>query len=708
MKLFAQTIKYAMSILLVVGVVLVFRTSTSEASSPYFRANQDNVPVYENKTGSLVQVGSLTKGQSFKITKDYGANWWQIQFGNLNGYVYKGAVEPVNTADYSNANTKYKNSTTTITALQDVSVYDNSSGSLVQFAAINKNVTFPILFKNGNWYAIDLDGRIGYVYNTGVKANVPQTSTPPVTNVNYIKALENAPIYDNRTGSLIQVGTLTKGQTLKITKDYGANWWQIQFGSFSGYILKSAVEPVSAPDYKNANTKYKNSATTVTALQNVPVYDNSSGSLVQFATLYKNVTFPILFKSGNWYAIDLDGRIGYVYYTGVKANVPQTSTPSAPVSGKIYIQAIIDAPIYDNRRGNLDEFATLKKGQALQVTKDYGTNWWQVKWGNTYGYIRKSSVNTIKTQTFKNVNSSYKTTTKHIVPTQNNVPVYDNTSGKLVQFASLKANHRYPIISTDGNWYLLDIGGRYGYVYKTGATVSKGIPVLMYHHILDESELGSYKGVSTTITTEQFQREMDYLSKAGFETITTDTLLKYIQGKINLPGNVVAITFDDGLLSTRENAYPIMKKYGIKATQYLITARNYGPTQVFRPTGSLQFFSQEDKVKMSDVWDYQSHTFNFHNLINGKSFVVLKSYAELKEDLQKNKKDLPNSTSFAYPFGQYNATTIRVLKELKYTNAMTTKEGYANIGDDPYQIKRFGIYQRTSFDEFKNIVHGRK
>lgn len=98
---------------------------------------------------------------------------------------------------------------------------------------------------------------------------------------------------------------------------------------------------------------------------------------------------------------------------------------------------------------------------------------------------------------------------------------------------------------------------------------------------------------------------MAYLSQQGFETITTDTLLKYIQGKITLPANAVAITFDDGLLSTRENAYPTLKQYGFKVTQYLITYRNNGPTQTFRPIGSLQFSSQEDKAKMSDVWDYQ-------------------------------------------------------------------------------------------------------
>lgn len=529
-----------------------------------------------------------------------------------------------------------------------------------------------------------------------------QSSTTDAASLYFRTTQDHVLVYDNRDGKLVQVGSLTQGQTFKITKDYGINWWQIQFGNMNGYVYKGAVETVNGPDYSNANMKYKNTTTTITALQDVSVYDNSSGSLVEFSIIKQNVTFPILLKTGNWYAIDVDGRIGYVYNTSVKETVSQSG------SGKIYIKALIDAPIYDNRRGYQDEFAQLKKGQELEVTKDYGTNWWQVKWGNAYGYISKSAVQRVSTKTFKNVNSSYKTTTKHIVPTTNGVPVMDNTSGSLVTYATLKENHRYPIIGTTGNWYLLDIGGRYGYVHNSKASYTNGIPVLMYHHILDAAELGRFEGISTTITTEQFQQEMTYLAQQRFETISTNDLLKYVQGKITLPAKAVLITFDDGLLSTRENAYPIMKQYGFKAIQYLITYRNNGPTQLFNPSGVLQFFSQEDIASMSDVWDYQSHTYNFHNLTNGKSDVVLKSYQEVKADLQRNKLDLPNSTSFAYPFGQYNQTTINLLKELKYTNAMTTIPGYANIGDDPFQIKRFGIYQNTSFNGFKTIVHGEK
>ncbi|TXK89876.1 mannosyl-glycoprotein endo-beta-N-acetylglucosamidase, partial [Parageobacillus sp. SY1] len=47
------------------------------ASTKYFQVVDDQVAVYDNSTGKLVQVGTLEKGQEFPRIKDYG-NWHQI------------------------------------------------------------------------------------------------------------------------------------------------------------------------------------------------------------------------------------------------------------------------------------------------------------------------------------------------------------------------------------------------------------------------------------------------------------------------------------------------------------------------------------------------------------------------------------------------------------------------------------------------------
>lgn len=111
-------------------------SSQFTASTKYFRVTDEQVSIYDNSTGKLVQVGTLEKGQEFPRIKDYG-NWHQIQFGTKYGYVWKGATVP------SNGNSPMKTGSNAgesmgFTATIDLPVYDNSTGSLIHIATIKK------------------------------------------------------------------------------------------------------------------------------------------------------------------------------------------------------------------------------------------------------------------------------------------------------------------------------------------------------------------------------------------------------------------------------------------------------------------------------------------------------------------------------------------------------------------------------------------
>lgn len=89
----------------------------------------------------------------------------------------------------------------------------------------------------------------------------------------------------------------------------------------------------------------------------------------------------------------------------------------------------------------------------------------------------------------------------------------------------------------------------------------KSLPVIVYHHV---NNLGE------DITEEQFEAQMKYLAEQGYRTIF---LKEWVEGKINPDGKTVAITFDDGYLDNWVYAYPILKKYGVKATIFVPTVR---------------------------------------------------------------------------------------------------------------------------------------
>src|SRR5690606_9983112 len=97
----------------------------------FFRADA-TLPIYDNRTGKLVKVGEVKKGQEYPRVSDYG-NWHRIQFGNIYGYVHKSQTSATSGSSIKNVNKKFKNESRTITALQNATVYDNTSGKLVPF-----------------------------------------------------------------------------------------------------------------------------------------------------------------------------------------------------------------------------------------------------------------------------------------------------------------------------------------------------------------------------------------------------------------------------------------------------------------------------------------------------------------------------------------------------------------------------------------------
>lgn len=363
-----------------------------------------------------------------------------------------------------------------------------------------------------------------------------------------------------------------------------------------------------------------------------------------------------------------------------------------------------DIPIYNNYGGQLLEMGKMLKGEPMRAQSISDKAYWRVKFGNAYGLVKKNDVqvaNGIKVPAPNQQANSNKA-----VLIEKDIDVYDNSSGGLKKFAILKAGYRYPILSDFGNWWKVDVGGRIGFVSKTATAIDNGIPVLMYHHILTAQEKANspFANSSTTMSTKEFNEQMDYLKQFGYTTISTSDLEKYLNHQINLPAKAVVITLDDGNISSRIYAYPKLKAHGFVADQFIITSRIPKTPATFDHK-SLHFLSQQEMDQMTDVYNYYGHTHALHNLTNNnQSHLVVKSKAEIKKDLQLNRQILKDTTYLAYPFGQYNQTTIQLLKESGFTLAYTIKNGKATLGINKMEIPRVGIEPNVSIKEFAKKV----
>ena len=281
------------------------------AKDRFFEVTEDKVSIYDNSTGSLQVVGYLNKGQEFPRVADYGADWHQIKYRNGYGYIWKPATKPSNGSTIHNLNPNLKASDISIKATDRLSVYDNSSGSLVPFAALHKNTVYPVLADYGDWYQIDVSGRIGYVYK-------PATLRVFKASDRYFIPREDVMVYDNSNGALVPVGKLKFNEAYPRVSDWG-DWHQIKFGDKYGYVWKDSTNPLGPGWLNNENKNLKNNPDlTYRTVDNVTVYDNTSGSLVPFGTINESTVSQAINIMGDWLQIDFAGRVGYIIKSAVQ------------------------------------------------------------------------------------------------------------------------------------------------------------------------------------------------------------------------------------------------------------------------------------------------------------------------------------------------------------------------------------------------------
>ena len=213
-----------------------------------------------------------------------------------------------------------------------------------------------------------------------------------------------------------------------------------------------------------------------------------------------------------------------------------------------------------------------------------------------------------------------------------------------------------------------------------------GLPVLMYHFFYDKNEREPQDG--NWIEINDFEQQIKYLSENDYYFPTWEEVENYIDGKTELPEKSVVITVDDGDPSFFEFGVPIIQKYNVKATSFVV-AYWYGDV------------AQNKENNIS----YQSHSYDMHKGgSNGKGVMLSWSYEKMVEDLKTSQEVLGGANIFCYPFGQYNELDKKALKDTGFKLAFTTQGGRVKKGASKYELPRVRISGNTSLEAFKKKV----
>ncbi len=204
----------------------------------------------------------------------------------------------------------------------------------------------------------------------------------------------------------------------------------------------------------------------------------------------------------------------------------------------------------------------------------------------------------------------------------------------------------------------------------------KKILVLNYHKV--DSSFNSL-----AIPQELFEQQMEYLTQQGYHTISPDELYQGLTGETELPPNPVLITFDDGYVDNYTNAFPILKKYHMKATIFVVP----GFTNVNK--GYLTWDQMQEMEQ--DGITIESHTLH-HKALEGLTDDQI--IAELRNSKEHLEGRLGHPVEYlAYPTGTYNLHIANLAKEVGYRAAFTVKYGNVDQGSNVYALERVPIFR---------------
>lgn len=222
------------------------------------------------------------------------------------------------------------------------------------------------------------------------------------------------------------------------------------------------------------------------------------------------------------------------------------------------------------------------------------------------------------------------------------------------------------------------------------------IPVLCYHNLATAEEKTNFESEKDwTIDVKNFEEQLKYFKKHNYKTLTMEEFYEWKQGMLNLPQKSVLITFDDGFLSNYHYAFPLLKKYNMNATVFLIGEYVQNATQTDWDGNIKTYMPLELVEKSKEEYpniNFCSHTYglHYHNSINEVS------KEQMEKDFSVFKNNITDTKFIAYPFGQYNEDLINSWKSsdglLAFAYGPTRKDyRKASRKDDNYKIPRLNV-----------------
>jgi peptidoglycan/xylan/chitin deacetylase (PgdA/CDA1 family) len=219
------------------------------------------------------------------------------------------------------------------------------------------------------------------------------------------------------------------------------------------------------------------------------------------------------------------------------------------------------------------------------------------------------------------------------------------------------------------------------------------IPILTYHRVGPRLN-------RMIVAPDAFEAQLDYLKRNDYRVIRLADLPDFLEGRRPLPKRAVAITFDDGHVSSYQYAFPLLKKYGFHATYYLYTD--------FLGARDALNWAQIREMSESGLIDFQAHSKTHSNLMLKGAEESEQRYrdrldVEIRQPRDLIQRNLPTRvTQYAYPYGDANEAVLeRITQAGNYKLGLTVNPGGNAFFAHPLMLRRTMVFGEHDLAAFK-------
>lgn len=213
--------------------------------------------------------------------------------------------------------------------------------------------------------------------------------------------------------------------------------------------------------------------------------------------------------------------------------------------------------------------------------------------------------------------------------------------------------------------------------------------ILIYHHVAGDTP------ASTSVTPEAFAQHLDYLEQNDFNVLPLTDVISALDRKEPLPGNAVAITFDDAYRSVYSTARPMLQIRDMPFTVFVSTDYIDQNLDNYMTWVELRELAEQGATIGNHGTDHVSALSKRRGESRDEWLERFRvNVLTAQERISVETSSVP--AVYAWPYGEFNADVEQVISKLGWY-AVGQQSGAAGYDASMTAVPRFPI--ATGYDD---------